>query len=37
MCEPGQIYVAVLLGAAIAGSPVAMRTVRERFSSEKGS
>jgi hypothetical protein len=32
MCDPFTLLLAVLVGAAIAGSPIAMRTVSKRFS-----
>jgi hypothetical protein len=31
MCQPSTIMVAVVLGAAVAGSPVAVRMARDRF------
>jgi len=37
MCGPNTVLVAVITGAALAGSPVAMRRVTERFGSRKGS
>jgi hypothetical protein len=37
MCDPGQIYIAVLLGGALAGSPVAMRAVTSRLNGKDGS
>jgi hypothetical protein len=37
MCEPGQIYIAVILGGALAGSPVAMKVVRDRLDGKDGS
>jgi hypothetical protein len=37
MCDPPTLFVAVLLGGALAGSPVAMRAVTERFGGKDGS
>jgi hypothetical protein len=37
MCEPATLMVAVTLGGALAGSPVAVRAVTERLNGGNGS
>ena len=37
MCEPATLFVAVTLGGALAGSPVAMRAVTARLNGKDGS
>jgi hypothetical protein len=37
MCEPATLFVAITLGGALAGSPVAMRVVRDRLNGKDGS